>query len=81
MESLSAGTNDYAATGIGERTEHRVEWVQLDLEEQPAASVNIRYEYRTQLVRLGVLPGPDTDPLARRQKANGFEGRFCPDIR
>jgi hypothetical protein len=35
---------------------------------------------RPQLVRLGVLPasGPD-DPLARRERARGFEPGFCPE--
>ena len=82
--SKAAPTRDeYAATGIGERTDHEVTLVQLDLEDRPAASVDIRYEYRPQLVKLGVLPDlPLTpDPLARRQHAHGFEGGFCPEIR
>ncbi len=78
-----AGPDDYAATGIGSRTEHRVEYVHLELESQPTASINIRYQYRSQLVRLGVIPpGPASeDPLDRRQKASGFNTRFCPDVR
>ena len=70
--------DDYAATGIGERTRHHVEWVDLDLEDRPSAAVRIRYEFREQLVRLGVLPVAP-DPLTRREGARGFDGRYCPD--
>ena len=71
-------SEEYAATGIGERTDHRVEWVSLDLEDRPAAVVRIRYEFHDQLVRLGVLreaPGP----LTRRERARGFSGSYCPE--
>jgi hypothetical protein len=72
-------STEYAATGVGRRTEHLVREVSLDLESTPAASVDTRYEYRPQLVRLGILPPVATaeDPLARRQNAQGFRG-FCP---
>lgn len=80
-ESAAANRDEYAATGIGGRTGHAVALVHLDLEERPAASIDIRYEYRGQLVRLGVLPDPTADPLARRQNARGFDRGFCPDIR
>ena len=80
-ESSAANRDEYAATGIGEHTGHAVTLVHLDLEERPAASIDIRYEYREQLVRLGVLPGPTADPLARRQNARGFDKGFCPDIK
>ncbi|TAM47972.1 MAG: hypothetical protein EPN53_10895 [Acidobacteria bacterium] len=71
-------SEEYAATGIGERTDHRVEWVSLDLEDRPAAVVRIRYEFRDQLVRLGVLPTAP-DPLTRRERARGFSGAYCPE--
>jgi hypothetical protein len=83
-ESQAArAAEEYAATGIGERTDHAVEVVHLDLESRPAATIDIRYEYRSQLVRLGILPDrPDAaDPLSRRQNAHGFDKGFCPDIR
>lgn len=73
--------DEYAATGIGRRTDHSVRQVYLDLETSPVASVSLRYEFRPQLVRLGVLqapPAPDT--LTRRQRAKGF-GEFCPDVK
>jgi hypothetical protein len=82
-ESASAARVEFAGTGIGERTDHPVSVVHLDLEERPVASIDVRYEYRGQLVRLGVLPeesGP-TDPLTRRQNAHGFDKGFCPDIK
>jgi len=73
--------DEYAATGIGRRTEHAVRQVYLDLEPTPAASVSIRYEYRAQLVRLGILPPVQAagDPLDRRERARGFDGSFCPE--
>ena len=71
--------DEYAATGMGRRTDHAVEQVWLDLEDAPAATVNIRYEFHTQLVRLGVLR--DTpDPLERRERARGFEQGFSPEL-
>jgi hypothetical protein len=65
--------DDYAATGIGRRVDNPVRRIRMNLEERPAASIRIRYEYREQLVRLGVLPSPwAPDPLSRREQANGF---------
>ena len=65
---------------MGRRTGHAVEQVWLDLEEAPAQAVNIRYEFRPQLVRLGVLPAEaPTDRLQRRETARGFAPDFCPE--
>jgi hypothetical protein len=76
----SALADDYAATGIGERREHRVAEVRLELEPGPVASVRLRYEFRPQLERLGVLPRePRRSPLERREGAEGFEPRYCPE--
>jgi hypothetical protein len=73
--------NEYAATGMGRRTGHAVETVYLDLEDTPAASMSIRYEFRPQLVRLGVLPRDVAlDPLQRRERASGFDGGFAPEV-
>jgi hypothetical protein len=75
----SKAREEYAATGMGRRTDHAVQQVWLDLEDTPAATVNIRYEFHTQLVRLGVLR--DTpDPLARRERARGFNPGFSPEL-
>jgi hypothetical protein len=84
-ESASAGAakradDEYAATGMGRRTGHVVAQVSLDLEDAPSQSVNIRYEFRPQLVRLGILAAPRVaDPLQRRERAHGFEPGFCPE--
>ena len=76
-----APADEYAATGIGRRTDYAVRQVYLDLEPTAAASVSIRYEYRAQLVRLGVLPPVHAlgDPLDRRERARGFDAGFCPE--
>ena len=72
--------DEYAATGMGRRTGHAVEQVWLDLEDAPVQSVNIRYEFHAQLVRLGILAPPRTaDSLQRRERARGFEPGFCPE--
>lgn len=76
-----AAADEYAATGMGRRTDHAVEQVWLDLEETPAARVDVRYEFRPQLARLGILPpAPRPDPLRRRERARGFEPGFAPEI-
>ncbi len=76
-----AAADGFAATGMGRATEHAVHAVSLELERAPAASLSLRYEFREQLVRLGVLPAPPAqpDPLARREGARGFEPGYCPD--
>jgi len=77
----AADTDDLAATGIGRRVDHRVQRVHLELEERPAAQLRLRYEYRRQLVHLGVLPSPEEETaLARREGAKGFlDFAFSPD--
>jgi hypothetical protein len=72
--------SEYAATGMGRPTDHAVTQVWLDLEETPAQTVNIRYEYRPQLVKLGIVPPRvPVDPLQRREQARGFEPGFSPE--
>ena len=73
--------DEYAATGMGQRTNHAVTQVWLDLEDTPADTVNIRYEFRPQLIRLGILLAtPIADPLERRDRARGFEGEYSPEV-
>lgn len=72
VESQAAPSDDYAATGMGRRTHHAVEEVEIALERDPIAAVALRYEFHPQLVKLGVL---DRDPLERRERARGF----CPE--
>ena len=76
----SKAVDEYAATGMGRRTDHAVTEVWLDLETTPAQTVNIRYEFRPQLVSLGIVPlSPPTNPLERRERARGFEPGFSPE--
>jgi hypothetical protein len=65
--------DDYAATGMGRHTQHSVSEVAIDLERDPIAAVALRYEFRPQLIKLGVLDHPT--PLERRERARGF----CPE--
>jgi hypothetical protein len=65
---------------MASRIDHAVTQVWLDLEATPAQTVNIRYEFRPQLARLGILPeSPAHDPLERRERARGFEPGFSPE--
>lgn len=68
--------DDYAATGMGQKSRHEVESVDIELESEPVASVRIRYEFRPQLVKLGILP-EFSSPLDRRERASGFS-QYCP---
>ncbi len=82
-EPESGLSDEHPATGIGQQVGHVVTRIQFDAEESPAAVQELRYEYREALVRLGVMPRPDPsceDPLARRERARGFEWmEFAPD--
>jgi hypothetical protein len=72
---------EYAATGMGRPIDHAVTTVSLDLEDTPAASLTLRYEFRAMLVRLGVLPSapPFDETIDRRERARGFAPGFCPE--
>ena len=75
-------SDDLAATGIGREVGHFVRRIEFDEEQTPAAVLELRYEYRDALVRLGVVPRcPDpSDRLSRREVARGFEDTaFAPD--
>src|SRR5262245_50750480 len=45
-EPAQKQADEYAATGIGRRTQHEVQWVNMPLESTPSAIVNLRYEFR-----------------------------------
>ena len=78
--AVGRAQDEYAATGMGRPTDHAVTQVWLDLEDTPAQTIDIRYEFRPQLVRLGILPQtPAIDPLQRREGARGFEPGFAPE--
>lgn len=73
--------DDFAATGMGRSTDHVVRTIQLDLEDTPVQTVAVRYEFRPQLVRLGIVPRDrdrDRDRLRQRDRARGFEPEFSP---
>lgn len=75
-------SDELAATGIGRETDHPVEWVRFDAEAAPAAQIEVRYEYRNALLKLGVLPRNCDEPrdrLAERERSRGFEPGFAPD--
>lgn len=81
-ESAALGlSDDLAATGIGTEMDHRVVDVRFDQEDTPVTVMEVRYEYRPALVKLGVLPrcaDPCDERLARRERARGFE-EYAPD--
>jgi len=66
-----------AATGIGDRTSFPVAWVGFDEAPEPAARIAIRYEFHSELVRLGLVPREDA--LFARDRARGFEHDYAPD--
>lgn len=79
-EARRKDASDYAATGIGDATSNPVEWVAFEAESSPAARIALRYEFRTELVRLGILPRPgDLDGLYARDRAHGFDREYAPD--
>jgi hypothetical protein len=70
-------SDDYAATGMGDRTRHEVTTIDIELDPTPVASIRLRYEFRSELVRLGVLQREES-PRDRREKAKGFAS-YCPE--
>ena len=72
--------DESAATGIGRSVRNDVQWIRMDLDSRPAGEVAIRYEYRASLVRLGIIPRdyPRPNVLDRRERAQGFEPKYCP---
>jgi hypothetical protein len=72
--------DESAATGIGRSVRNDVQWVHMDLDSKPVTEVTIRYEYRASLVKLGIIPrdSPKPNVLDRRERAQGFEPKFCP---
>jgi len=70
-------SDGYAATGIGERTKFPIRWVHFEEDPVPMASISLRYEYRRELIRLGVLSGEGD--LYARDRGRGFEREYAPD--
>ncbi|MEP6801043.1 MAG: hypothetical protein ABJC07_03830 [Acidobacteriota bacterium] len=75
--SRTRESDSFAATGIGDRTPFAVQWTSFDEDPIPAARVAVRYEFRAELVRLGVLPREDE--LYARDRGRGFEREYAPD--
>ena len=73
--------SDAAATGMGNEVDHQIERVSVDLDSHPVSTVVVRYEYRNELVKLGVLPKPRPNPLPRREQGTGFDDMaFCREM-
>jgi hypothetical protein len=73
-----AQSERYAATGIGDKTDFSVRRIEFEEDPTPVARLALRYEFRRELVRLGVIPRVEDD-LAERERARGFEPRYAPD--
>ena len=80
MPAYPSLDDESAATGIGRSVRNDVQWIKMDLDPKPAGEITIRYEYRAGLVRLGIVPRnyPRPDVLDRRERAQGFEPKYCP---
>lgn len=70
---LGGAGRSFPGTGWGAREDDPVRVVNFEPERTPADSVTLRYEYRSALVRLGVLPRwrRERDRLAERDEARG----------
>ena len=75
-----APDDESAATGIGRSVRNDVQWVHMDLDPKAVSEVTIRYEYRASLVKLGIIPRdyPKPNVIDRRERAQGFEPKYCP---
>ena len=71
-KSQAAPADELAATGIGRQQRSEVSWVDMEISENAVAVTSIRYEYRDELVKLGVLPRPKPTELQRREQSSGF---------
>lgn len=64
--------DELAATGIGRKERNDVAWVDMEITDNAVAVTSLRYEYRDELVKLGVLPKPKPTELQRREQSTGF---------
>ena len=71
VQSAPLPDDEYAATGIGRNVRNDVRWVDMDLESRSVGEVNIRYEYYSALLKLGVVPR-ERYPMQRREDSRGF---------
>ena len=80
--TIAKKKEERAATGMGSRTRHHVEWVAFDLDPDAITSFDIRYAFRDELVALGIDPDWSgvTPAIERREQAQGFApdpGQAC----
>ena len=71
-----AKLRSYPGTGWGQRTHDPVVLVSFDPESEPRERITLRYEYRSALVALGVLP-PRTSPRDRLWQREHAEPGFA----
>jgi len=66
--------DDYAATGIGRSVHNDVRWVDMNLDTRPVADLALRYEFYSELLKLGVIPRRYNEPypVRRREDSRGF---------
>ncbi len=74
----SAGARSYPGTGWGARTDDAAVVVSFDPEPNPAERVTLRYEYRSALVALGILPRPWYGRDRLREREQGVAGFAKP---
>ena len=65
----AAPESSYPGTGWGDSLQDRVRLVDFEAERQPVERLTVRYEYRSALRALGVLPGRDR--LSERERGEG----------
>lgn len=72
--------DEQAATGIGRDVRNDVEWIDMKLEERSTATVTVRYEYRSSLVRMGILPRSNKDSQDVVKPRESVSGRrYAPE--
>lgn len=73
----AAPRSSYPGTGWGQRTEDHATVVSFEPEGAPSQTQALRYEYRSALLSLGVLPRPD-ERARLRQRERGEDGFAKP---
>jgi len=68
----AAPSASLAATGIGRERENQVYQVAFEHDSSPSRTITLRYEYRPQLIELGVIPQYRSTPMTRRETSRGF---------
>ena len=74
----SAGARSYPGTGWGARTDDPAVVVTFEPDPNPTERLTLRYEYRSALVALGILPRPWYGRDRLRERERGVEGFAKP---